>query len=109
MLPNLKPGDWVLARGVENWRDISPNRMYVIVLQDAVVVKKVEKLPGDEQFRLISLNESYQSYEINTGLIQEIWEVSSKITFGLDATTETGLLRQLQQSMEELKEKIGKA
>lgn len=108
MLPNLKPGDWVLARGVDNWEEISPNRMYVVVLQDAVVVKKIQKIPGTEQLRLISLNETYPPYEIDTAQVQEVWLVSSKITFGLDATTETGLLRQLQQSMEELKEKLGK-
>lgn len=108
MLPNLKPGDWVLARGVDNWEEISPNRMYVVVLQDAVVVKKIQKIPGAEKLRLISLNETYPPYEIDTAQVQEVWLVSSKITFGLDATTETGLLRQLQQSMEELKEKLGK-
>ena len=109
MMPNLRPGDWVLARGVDNWEDISPNRMYVIVLHDAVIVKKIEKIPGGDRMRLISLNESYAPYEIETSQVQEIWQVSSKITFGLDATTETGLLRQLQQSMDELKQKLGNA
>jgi phage repressor protein C with HTH and peptisase S24 domain len=109
MMPNLEPGDWVLARGVDNWEDISPNRMYVIVLHDAVMVKKIEKIPGGDRIRLISLNESYAPYEIETSQVQEIWQVSSKITFGLEATTEKGLLRQLQQSMDELKQKLGNA
>lgn len=107
MLPNLSPGDWVLARGVENWDDINANRIYVIVLKDAVVVKKMEKVPGAEKVRLISLNVSYLPYEVETNDIQEVWLVSSKITFGLEATTENGLLRELKQSMEELKEKLG--
>lgn len=107
MLPNLKPEDWVLARGIENWDDISPNRIYVIVLKDAVVVKKMEKIPGSDRVRLISLNTSYLPYEIQTEDIQEIWLVSSKITFGIETTTENGLLRELKQSMEALKEKLG--
>lgn len=106
MLPNLQPGDWVLARAVESWSDISANRMYVVVLSDAVLVKKIEKLPGTGRFRLISLNESYSPYEVGESQLQELWEVRSKITFGLDATTESGLLRQLQRSMDELKQKI---
>ena len=106
MLPNLQAGDWVLARAVESWNDINPNRMYVVVLMDAVLVKKIEKLPGSDRFRLVSLNESYGPYEIEPSQLQEVWEVRSKITFGLDATTENGLLRQLQQSMEELKQKL---
>jgi len=103
MLPNLKPGDWVLAKAVEDLSDINPNKMYVVILHDAVLVKKIDKTPGLESISLISLNETYPPYEIQTQQIQEVWLVTSKITFGVDATTEKGLLRQLQESMEELK------
>jgi hypothetical protein len=48
-------------------------------------------------------------YEVATSDIQEVWLVGSKITFGLEAATENGLLRELKQSMEELKEKLGSA
>ena len=106
MLPNLKPGDWVLARAVEDLDDVSANKMYVIVLQDAVLVKKVERHPNSGRLILVSLNENYPPYEINPEQVQEMWMVSSKLTFGVDATTEKGLLRQLQQSMEELKRQI---
>ena len=109
MMPNLKPGDWVLSRAVEAWENVSANRIYVVVLEDAVLVKKIEKLPGSGRFRLISLNETYSPYEIREEQVQEVWEVSSKITFGVEATTEHGLLRQLQESMEELKQKIARA
>lgn len=103
MLPNLKPGEWVLAKAVEDIAHVSPNKMYVIVLQDAVLVKKIEKAPNSNKIILISLNEMYPPYEIEPNQIQEVWQVNSKITFGVDATTEKGLLRQLQESMEELK------
>ncbi|MCX2719678.1 XRE family transcriptional regulator [Lentiprolixibacter aurantiacus] len=106
MLPNLKPGDWVLARAVEDLDDVSPNKMYVIVLQDAVLVKKIERHPNSGRLILISLNENYPPYEISPEDIQEMWMVSSKLTFGVDATTEKGLLRQLQESMEDLKRQI---
>ncbi|NNK30201.1 MAG: DNA-binding protein, partial [Flavobacteriaceae bacterium] len=45
-------------------------------------------------------------YEIAPNHIQELWLVSSKLTFGVEATTDRGLLRQLQESMEELKQQI---
>lgn len=109
MLPNLHPGEWVLAKAVESLEEISPNKMYVVVLQDAVMVKKVERAPGNSKITLVSLNESYPPYTVEPGDIQEVWQVNSKITFGLDATTEKGLLRQLQESMDELKRQIGKA
>lgn len=107
MLPNLKPSDWVLARAVEHIDHVSANKMYVVVLQDAVLVKKIEKRPNSNNISLVSLNETYPPYDIKPFQIQEIWEVSSKLTFNIDATTETGLLRQLQQSMEELKQQVG--
>lgn len=107
MLPNLQPGDWVLARAVEHIDDVGSNKMYVVVLQDSVLVKKVEKRPNSNNITLVSLNESYPPYEIKPFQIQEIWEVNSKITFGIDATTEKGLLKQLQESMEDLKRQLG--
>ena len=106
MLPNLRPGDWVMARAIEHIDHVSPNKMYVVVLQDAVLVKKIERPPNSNNITLISLNENYPPYHIKPFQIQEIWEVSSKLTFGLEATTEKGLLRQLQESMEELKQKV---
>lgn len=106
MLPNLKPGEWVLAKAVEDLKEVSPNKIYVVVLQDSVMVKKIERSPGSQEVILISLNESYPPYRVEPYQIQELWQVSSKITFGVDATTENGLLRQLQQSMEELKKQL---
>ena len=103
----LKPGEWVLARAIEHIDHVNSNKMYVVVLQDAVMVKKIEKRPNSNNITLVSLNETYPPYDIKPFQIQEIWEVSSKLTFNVDATTETGLLRQLQQSMEELKRQVG--
>lgn len=108
MLPNLRPNDWVLARAIEHIDYVSPNKMYVVVLQDSVMVKKIERKPNSNNITLVSLNETYPPYEIKPFQIQEVWEVSSKLTFNVDATTETGLLRQLQQSMDELKKQISR-
>ena len=107
MLPNLQQGEWVLAKGIEHIDHVSANKMYVVVLQDSVMVKKIEKKPNSNNITLVSLNETYPPYDIKPFQIQEIWEVSSKLTFNVDATTEKGLLRQLQESMEELKKQVG--
>lgn len=106
MLPNLQPGEWVLARAIEHIDHVSANKMYVVVLQDAIMVKKIEKRPNSNNITLVSLNETYPPYDIKPFQIQEIWEVSSKITFNVDANTDRGLLRQLQESMQELKSQL---
>jgi phage repressor protein C with HTH and peptisase S24 domain len=106
MLPNLHPGEWVLARAIEHIDHVSANKMYVVVLQDSIMVKKIEKRPNSNNITLVSLNETYPPYDIKPFQVQEIWEVSSKITFNVDATTDSGLLRQLQESMQELKNQL---
>ena len=103
MLPNFKPGEWVLGKAVPTIEEANNNRVYVVVLYDSVLVKKLQKLPDPSKVLLISLNEEYVPLEINVNDIQELWQVNSKLTFNLDAPSESALLKQLQQSMEELK------
>ena len=83
MLPSLYSGDWVMARAIEHIDHVSPNKMYVVVLQDSVMVKKIEKRPNSNNITLVSTNENYPPYDIKPFQIQEIWEVSSKLTFDL--------------------------
>lgn len=106
MIPILRPNDWVLARAIEHIDHVNPNKMYVVVLQDSVMVKKIEKRPNSNNVTLVSLNQNYPSYDIKPFQVQEIWEVSSKLTFDVNATSERGLLKQLQQSMEDLKKQV---
>ena len=108
MIPNLHPGEWVLARALSSVDEMSANKIYVVVLDDAVLVKKIERSATSAHLILISLNDSYPPYSIEPHKVQEIWEVSSKLTFGIDASTEKGLLKQLQQSMEDLKKQLSK-
>lgn len=103
MLPNFRPGEWVLGKGVSSIEEANNNRVYVVVLYDSVLVKKLQKLPDPTKILLISSNDEYLPIEINVNDIQELWQVNSKLTFNLDSPSESGLLKQLQQSMEELK------
>ena len=103
MLPNLRPGEWVLGKAVPTIEEVNNNRIHVVVLHDSVLVKSIQKLPDPSKLLLVSLNEEYMPLEINISDIQELWQVNSKLTFNLEATSENGLLKQLQQSMEELK------
>lgn len=106
MLPNFRPDDWVLAKGVESLDYASDNKVYVVVMQDAVVVKKLQKLPDSSKVLLVSLNQEYVPYEVFVSDIQEIWQVNSKLTFNIDSGSEHTLLRELQASMQELKSQI---
>jgi len=106
MLPNIRPNDWVLGRSVPNVSEASDSRIYIIVLHDSVLVKKLQKLSDPSKLRLISLNADYLPIDVEINEIQELWQVNSKLSFGVDEPVESGLLKQLQQSMEELKGQI---
>ncbi len=103
MLPNYYPGEWVLGKAVSDLDQASNNKVYVVVLYDSVLVKKLQKLPDPSKVLLISSNEEYLPVEVDVNDIQEIWQVNSKLTFNLDNPSQSGLFRELQESMEELK------
>ncbi|MDP2687783.1 MAG: LexA family transcriptional regulator [Aequorivita sp.] len=107
MLPNLKPNEWVLGRAVPSIIEATDSKIYIVVLKDSVLVKKLQKIPNNPQgIRLISLNDEYLPIDVNVRDIQELWLVNSKLSFGIDEPSESNLLRQLQQSMDELKAQI---
>ncbi len=107
MLPNIRPNEWVLGKAVSNISEASDSRIYIVVLHDSVLVKKLQKIANSpNKVRLISLNTEYLPIDVEVKDIQELWKVNSKLTFGVDEPSETILFKQLQQSMEELKGQI---
>jgi len=109
MLPNIRPNEWVLGKAVPNISEASDSRIYIIVLKDSVLVKKLQKVPSaPNRVRLLSLNPEYLPIEVEVNDIQELWMVNSKLTFGVDEPNESTLLRQLQASMNELKGQLRK-
>ena len=107
MLPNIRPNEWVLGKAVPSITEASDSKIYIVVLHDSVLVKKLQKVPSAPgRVRLISLNPEYIPIEVAVKNIQELWLVNSKLTFGIDEPSESSLLRELQQSMEDLKGQI---
>ncbi len=107
MMPNIRPKEWVLGRAVPSIIEASDSKIYIVVLKDSVLVKKLQKVPTNlKMVRLISLNPEYLPINVEINEIQELWQVNSKLTFGIDDTSDSTLLKQLQQSMEDLKGQI---
>lgn len=107
MIPNIHPNDWVLGKSVPGIEEALNNRIHVFVLKDSVLVKKLYKFSDKENLvRLISLNPDYPPLDILIDDIQELWLVNSKLSFNVEDSADSLLLRQLQASMEELKIQI---
>src|SRR5690606_8187834 len=105
MLPNIRPDEWVIGKAVSGVQELTDNRIYVVVLQDSVLVKKIQRLDV-QTLRLISLNPHYKPMDISLLEVQELWQVNSKISFGVEEDSNSFLLRQLQDSMQELLKKV---
>ncbi len=106
MMPNIRPNDWVLGRALSSITELSDGKIYIVVLQDSVLVKKIQKISNSSRIKLISLNEDYLPIEIDMKDIQELWQVNSKLSFGVNEPANSVLLKQLQQSMNELRGQI---
>ena len=107
-MPALRPDEWILARAEERWDNLSPQRMYVVVTSDSVLVKKVQKESNSTFVNLISLNPDYAPIRIDQGEIREVWQVNSKLTFDLETATPQMSLDGLFQEMRELREEVKK-
>ncbi|WP_062056359.1 XRE family transcriptional regulator [Aquimarina longa] len=99
MLPLLEPKEWVIGKAVNNLAEVSNNTICVIVLEDSVVVKKIRKNKDVSVLTLISLNSEYLPYTIQAHQIVELWEVNSKLSFNIDANSDTTSIKQLQEAM----------
>lgn len=109
MLPNIRPNEWVLGRAVPNITEASDSKIFIVVLKDSVLVKKLQKVPNNPQsIRLVSLNNQYLPIDVKVRDVMELWQVNSKLSFGVDEPNDSTLLRQLQESMEELKGQISR-
>src|SRR5690554_3029267 len=107
MMPNIRPKEWVLGRAVPSITEASDSKIYIVVLKDSVLVKKLQRMPNNpHSIRLISLNSEYPPIDVKVKDVQELWMVNSKLTFGVDEPSDSNLLRQLHESMEELKGKL---
>ena len=99
MLPVLEPKEWVIGKAINNLSELSSSALYVIVLHDSVVVKKVRKNEDSSIVTLISLNADYLPYTIQAHQIVELWEVNSKLSFNIDSNSDSKSIKQLQDAI----------
>ncbi|KQS33566.1 LexA family transcriptional regulator [Dyadobacter sp. Leaf189] len=106
MSPVLQSGEWIVGKAVDDMDGLSNRRMYVVVTADSVLVKKIQKEANSGFVNLVSLNPDYAPIRIDQNEIREMWQVSSKLTFNLEADTQQVSLQSLHQEMKELKAEV---
>ncbi len=107
MTPSLYPKEWVLGKAIDSIDNLDRNAICVVVLKDSVLVKKIQKPKDPSKLMLISINTEYAPIQVEINDIQEIWQVTSKLTFNIETNaSQENMLKALQSSMEMIKKDI---
>ena len=108
MLPVLHSGEWIVGKALDDWEDVNPKQIYVVVTVDSILVKKIQQESQSTFINLISSNPEYGPIKLDRSEIKEIWIVNSKLTFDLEADNKQVSLLTLHSEMRELKEEMRK-
>ncbi len=80
MLP-MKNGSYVVARFIEDIRDLKNGNTYIVVtLNNGLVYKRIQNLmPDKKALCLISDNKEYEPFEVPINEVLELWEFTCSI------------------------------
>lgn len=114
MLP-IPDGSWVTGEFLQNWRDITSGKAYIVfTLNDGIVFKVVENnLNIDGKLVLYSLNPLYEPYEVHVNEVKEVWKFVNYISNELPEPVlpEKQLMQSIsvmKNDLERIKAKLGK-
>lgn len=80
MLP-VPPKSYIICEYVQNWNLIDENKPYVVATKDEGVVFKRIKTGDNGSFQMISDNQDYETYELNSEEILEFWKALGHVQF----------------------------
>lgn len=80
MMRTLKPGQWVAARLLDDYRSIREGYVHIIVTKDMVTAKRVlNRINEREKIVCLSDNKQYPAFELDVEDVVEIWFVTCKL------------------------------
>ena len=82
MKPTLNPGDWVIARALDNWStDIRDRFVHVVVTREQILVKRVlNQLIERDELALLSDNPAFAAQSQNPNEVREVWLAVGKFS-----------------------------
>ena len=80
MLP-VKSGSYIVAKFVEDIRDVKNGNTYIVLtLNDGIVYKRVfDKIDEHQSLQLVSDNKKYDAYNVPVNDVLELWEFTCAI------------------------------
>ncbi len=81
MVP-VEPGSIILAKYVDNLKDIKDNKTYVVIgNKEGLVYKRVRRDDKAKKLVLLSDNETYLPYDLSYDEVGELWQYHAHISF----------------------------
>ncbi len=113
MLP-VKSGSYIVARFIEDVRDVKNGKTYIVItLNDGIVYKRVyDKMDEHQMLLLVSDNKRYDPYYVPADEILELWEFTCSINtqeyeeHELNISSIAGMLNQLGVELKALEKSL---
>jgi transcriptional regulator with XRE-family HTH domain len=113
MLP-VKSGSYIVARFIEDVRDVKNGKTYIVItLNDGIVYKRVyDKIDEHQMLLLVSDNKRYDPYYVPVDEILELWEFTCSINtqeyeaHELNISSIAGMLNQLGVELKALEKSL---
>jgi transcriptional regulator with XRE-family HTH domain len=102
MMKLLRPNEWVIGRAIGGMDEIEDHSIYVVISRSSVLVKKVSRNKG--RLELISENPEYPLQHMLYGDVQELWKVTSKLSFDLESGANA--LEDIQHELREIRHQL---
>ncbi|WP_298369206.1 helix-turn-helix domain-containing protein [uncultured Lutibacter sp.] len=113
MLP-VKSGSYIVARFIEDIRDLKSGKTYIVLtLNDGIVYKRVfDKIEEHQMLLLVSDNKKYDPYYVPVDEVLELWEFTCSINtqeydeHELKISSIAAMLTQLGVELKELEKSV---
>ena len=112
MLP-IPPGAWVTGEFVQDWSELKDGTACIVLTLDEGIVFKIleNRIEIEGKIRLISLNTTYEPYDISANDVREIWRfvhyISEEIPTGSISHSDLALtLHELKREVSFIKNRI---
>jgi phage repressor protein C with HTH and peptisase S24 domain len=107
MEPTLQSGSIVIGRYIDNWTSIKDDWIYIIVTNEAVLVKRcLNRIEARQQLYLKSDNYEYEARNIDITDVREVWFLKAELRYNFKNTGKElyTQVQHLQADLESLKD-----
>lgn len=108
MHPTVFNGDWLFCRHIKSPGDVRFGQVYVLIMREGVVCKRLKKADDPNMITLVSDNLIYDPYEVLGADILGVWEVKYKMTavLSVPGSNLEGKFESLEKNVAQLKSAI---